>query len=54
MRPGHPLAEGELTLERFASVPHMLHSPNGSRGGALDAVMRRPGIRGGSARWWRT
>lgn len=43
MRPGHPLAEGELTLERFASVPHVLHSPNGSRGGALDEAMREAG-----------
>ncbi|MEN0077376.1 MAG: LysR family transcriptional regulator [Paracraurococcus sp.] len=43
MRPGHLLAEGELTLERFASVPHLLHSPNGSRDGALDAAMREAG-----------
>ncbi len=43
MRPGHPLAEGELTLDRFAGVPHLLHSPNGSRDGALDAVMREAG-----------
>src|SRR5918998_1204071 len=40
MRPGHPLAEGELTPERFVSAPHVLHSPNGSRDGALDAVLR--------------
>ena len=39
MRPGHPLATGELTLERFTSVPHLLHSPNGSRDGALDRVL---------------
>ena len=43
MRPGHPLAEGVLTLERFAAVPHILHSPNGSRDGALDAVMAEAG-----------
>ena len=43
MRPGHPLAEGEFTLERFAGVPHLLHSPNGSRDGALDEVMREAG-----------
>lgn len=43
MRPGHPLAEGALTLERFASFPHLLHSPNGSRDGALDQVMREAG-----------
>lgn len=43
MRPGHPLAEGELTRERFVSVPHILHSPNGSRDGALDRVMAEAG-----------
>ncbi|MBK1661634.1 LysR family transcriptional regulator [Paracraurococcus ruber] len=43
MRPGHPLAAGELTLERFTSVPHILHSPNGSRDGALDAELREAG-----------
>ncbi len=43
MRPGHPLAEGELTPERFASVPHLLHSPNGSRDGALDGPMAEAG-----------
>lgn len=43
MRPGHPLAAGALTLERFAAVPHILHSPNGSRDGALDAVMAEAG-----------
>lgn len=43
MRPGHPLAEGALTLERFAAVPHILHSPNGSRDGALDVVMAEAG-----------
>jgi DNA-binding transcriptional LysR family regulator len=43
MRPGHPLASGEFTLERFAGVPHLLHSPNGSRDGALDGVMAEAG-----------
>lgn len=43
MRPGHPLAEGPLTPERFVSVPHVLHSPNGSRDGALDAVLAEAG-----------
>lgn len=43
MRRGHPLAEGELTLERFTGVPHLLHSPNGSRDGALDAVLAATG-----------
>ena len=43
MRPDHPLAEGELTLERFASVPHLVVSPNGSRRAALDEPMRAAG-----------
>ncbi|MFL1463247.1 LysR family transcriptional regulator [Roseococcus sp. DSY-14] len=43
MRPGHPLAEGELTLERFLSVPHLLHSPNGSRDGAMDWALEQEG-----------
>lgn len=43
MRADHPLAEGELTLERFLSAPHLLHSPNGSRDGALDRVLAEQG-----------
>ena len=44
MRHDHPLAGGELTLERFISVPHLLHSPNGSRDGALDAILATRGL----------
>ncbi|MDB5416313.1 MAG: LysR family transcriptional regulator, partial [Rubritepida sp.] len=44
MRADHPLAEGELTLERFTSVPHLLHSPNGSRDGAIDRVLAEVGM----------
>jgi DNA-binding transcriptional LysR family regulator len=43
LRPGHPLAEGPMTLERFAAFPHLLHSPNGSRDGALDTPMAAAG-----------
>ena len=43
VRPGHALAEGPMTLERFASFPHLLHSANGSRDGALDGPMREAG-----------
>ena len=43
MRAGHPLAEGVLTPERFVSVPHILHSANGSRDGALDPVLAEIG-----------
>ena len=43
MRAGHPLGEGPMTIERFASFPHLLHSPNGSRDGALDGPMAEAG-----------
>ena len=43
MRQGHPLALGELTLPRFTEFPHLLHSPNGSRDGALDEPLRAAG-----------
>ena len=43
MRAGHELAEGALTVERFVGVPHILHSPNGSRDGALDRVLSEAG-----------
>ncbi|MES2712905.1 MAG: LysR family transcriptional regulator [Pseudomonadota bacterium] len=43
MRRDHPLASGDMTLERFTSVPHLLHSPNGSRSGALDGPLREAG-----------
>jgi DNA-binding transcriptional LysR family regulator len=43
MRPDHALIEGELTLERFASVPHLVVSPNGSRRAALDEPLRAAG-----------
>ncbi|UFN48989.1 LysR family transcriptional regulator [Roseomonas sp. OT10] len=42
-RRGHPLGEGELTLERLVAYPHLLHSPNGSRDGALDGPLREAG-----------
>ncbi|MDJ0387875.1 LysR family transcriptional regulator [Roseomonas sp. E05] len=43
MRADHSLAEGPMTPERFAAWPHLLHSPNGSREGALDEPMRQAG-----------
>jgi LysR family transcriptional activator of mexEF-oprN operon len=43
VRQGHPLAEGPMTVERFAAFPHLLHSPNGSREGALDGPMAEAG-----------
>ncbi len=44
MRPGHPLAEGELTPERFIGGLHILHSPNGSRSGAMDVALAEQGL----------
>jgi DNA-binding transcriptional LysR family regulator len=43
LRAGHPLAAGPMTPERFAAFPHLLHSPNGSRDGALDRPMAATG-----------
>ena len=45
MRAGHPLAEGAWDVERYLSVPHLLHSPNGSRAGAVDEELARTGQR---------
>jgi DNA-binding transcriptional LysR family regulator len=45
MRPGHPLASGVLTEDRLLEFPHLLHSPNGSRDGALDVALARRGKR---------
>jgi DNA-binding transcriptional LysR family regulator len=42
-RPGHPLLEGEMTVERYVAWPHLLHSPNGSRDGAVDRVLQELG-----------
>jgi DNA-binding transcriptional LysR family regulator len=44
VRAGHPLAEGPLTLERFTAYPHLLHSANGSRDGALDGPLAEAGF----------
>jgi DNA-binding transcriptional LysR family regulator len=43
MRAGHPLAEGAMTVARFTAFPHLLHSPNGSRDGALDGPLAEAG-----------
>lgn len=45
MRADHPLTAGELTLDRFLSVPHLLNSPNGSRDGAMDWALEKEGRR---------
>lgn len=43
MRPDHELLEGPFDLDRFLGVPHLLHSPNGSREGAIDWELRKLG-----------
>lgn len=43
VRAGHPLVEDAMTLERFTAFPHLLHSPNGSRDGALDGPLAEAG-----------
>ena len=43
MRQGHPLAEGAMSLARFTAFPHLLHSANGSRDGALDGPLAEAG-----------
>jgi len=43
VRAGHPLTEGPMTVERFTAYPHLLHSPNGSRDGALDGPLAEAG-----------
>lgn len=43
MRKGHPLATGVMTEDRLITFPHLLHSPNGSRDGALDVALATRG-----------
>lgn len=43
MRQGHPLATDVLTEDRLIAFPHLLHSPNGSRDGALDVALAAHG-----------
>lgn len=45
MRRGHPLAAGVLDEDRLIAFPHLLHSPNGSRDGALDVALAARGRR---------
>ena len=44
MRPDHPLAEGPLTLERYASWPHLLISPRGDDAGFADEALAQYGL----------
>jgi len=44
-RAGHPLADGELTLERFAAAGHVTVSRRGRLHGVLDEVLAAHGLR---------
>jgi len=45
MRPGHPLAEGELTLERYCAAHHVLVSVSGQAHAAVDEALALQGRR---------
>ncbi|MFJ8043535.1 LysR family transcriptional regulator [Kitasatospora sp. NPDC096147] len=45
VRPGHPLAEGELTPARLAGAEHVAVSRRGRFGGPLDAALAERGLR---------
>ncbi|MEM7569495.1 MAG: LysR family transcriptional regulator [Pseudomonadota bacterium] len=44
MRPDHPLADGELTLERFAECAHIIISLNGDDRGFVDDILDQKGL----------
>jgi DNA-binding transcriptional LysR family regulator len=43
VRRGHPAAEGELTLARYAALPHVQSAPNGRAGSVLDDLLEAAG-----------
>lgn len=45
VRRGHPVLRAPLTVERFAALPHVLISPRGSGGGAVDDALARHRLR---------
>jgi DNA-binding transcriptional LysR family regulator len=44
MRRGHPLANGKLTLRRFAAARHALVAPRGQPGGIVDDLLESHGL----------
>jgi DNA-binding transcriptional LysR family regulator len=44
VRRGHPLAEGELTVERFAAARHAFIAPRGTPGGVVDDLLASMGL----------
>jgi DNA-binding transcriptional LysR family regulator len=45
LRRGHPALRTPLTVERFASLAHVLISPRGDGGGAVDDALAKVGLR---------
>jgi DNA-binding transcriptional LysR family regulator len=45
MRAGHPAATGKLTVDRFCELSHLLISPRGQPGGAVDDALAALGRR---------
>ncbi len=45
MRMGHPLATGEITLERFAAANHLLVSARGDDRGFVDEALEKKGLK---------
>ncbi|EYD75592.1 Transcriptional regulator, LysR family [Rubellimicrobium mesophilum DSM 19309] len=45
VRPGHPLAEGEVTPERYAAGRHIAITRRGFDGGRIDATLEALGLR---------
>jgi DNA-binding transcriptional LysR family regulator len=43
MRAGHPAASGKLTIDRFCALDHLLISPRGTLGGAVDVALAKLG-----------
>ncbi|MGF1721950.1 LysR family transcriptional regulator [Vibrio kyushuensis] len=44
MRPDHPLANEELTIDKFASAEHLLLSLSGEASGGVDIELRKQGL----------
>lgn len=44
MRPGHPLAKGQISLEEFAAAEHLLVSLSGDTTGFTDEVLAQKGL----------
>lgn len=44
MRKGHPLAQGELTLERFSEAQHIVIEARGTGHGRIEELLKRSGV----------